>query len=155
MRQLSSNWTSFFKIPFPMLWVGCLGYVALGPFLHTPAKVGHSETDWVNLGLFAVASIFVLRFAAGIKYVALSGNELLIGNYGKTIRVPLKDIEHVWGGRRLGRWFTSALIRFQTRVPTEFGSEISFMPTWTFSFGQHPLVEELTDLVREAKGLES
>lgn len=153
VRQLSTNWTAFHKIALPLLWLACVGYWALEPFVAKAIPLSaHTEDQWFQVVFFLVSSFFILQLAAQIKYVGLAGAELVVTGYAKTIRIPLKDVERVWGSLPGRRSVTAPLIRVETRKPTVFGSKIVFMPTIRIGYGEHPIVQELADLVKEAKG---
>lgn len=154
MRQLSTNWTAFHKIALPLVWLAFVGYWALSPFVdRTIPLSSHTGDQWFQLAFFLGSSFFILQLAAQIKYVGLAGPDLVVTGYAKTIRIPLKDVERVWGSLPIRRSVTAPLIRVETRKPTEFGSKIVFMPTVRIGYGEHPIVQELADLVKEAKGV--
>ena len=138
-----------------MLWTAVVGIMALKSFFHQdiPSR-GHTGDEWNILAIFIIGALYFWHLALRIKYVSLDGKDLVIADYGKAIRVPLKDVERVWdnSGMRFSR--NAWVVKFDTRLPTDFGSKIEFMPTLYMGYGQHPVVQELTDLVREAKGFE-
>jgi hypothetical protein len=157
VRQLSTNWTAFHKILLPLLWLALFGYWALTPFLDKAIPLSpHTGDQWFLVMFFLVSTFFILQLAVQIKYVDLAGSELVVRGYTKTIRIPLKDVGRVWGGgRQRSRTIGAALIRFETLVPTEFGNKIVFMPTVRIGYGEHPIVQELSVLVNEAKGVKA
>lgn len=156
VRQLSTNWTAFHKIVLPLLWLAIIGYWALAPFLNkTIPLIAHTGDQWFLLIIFLVSSFFVFRLVVQIKYVDLDGSELVVTGYTKTIRIPLKDVERVWGSLQIRRSVMAALIRIETRIPTVFGNRIVFMPTVRIGYGEHPIVQELTELVNESKSVKA
>lgn len=153
VRQLSTLWTAFHKIALPLLWLAFVGYWALTPFMDTAIPLSvHTGDQWFRLAFFVLSSSYLLQLAARIKYVALAGSELVVTGYAKSIRVPLKEVAKVSGGLKGRRSVSASLIHVKFEKPTEFGREIIFMPTVRIGYGEHPIVQELTDLVKEAKG---
>lgn len=154
MRRLSTNWTWFYKVPFPLAWSGVCGYVALRPFvLSNASPLQQGSDDWIILVLALLTTAYVFYLSSSVKYVYLDGAELAVGGYLKTIHIPLQDVERVWGGSPLSRAISGKFIHLETRVPTAFGTRIVFIPRFRISYGQHPFVQELSDAARAAKGL--
>lgn len=83
-----------------------------------------------------------------LKRVSIDDDYLYVTNFLKGIVVPLSEIEEV----KQNKWYQSKFVKIKLRHPTEFGSEILFMPkgSFYFMFGKHPVVEEIKDLAREA-----
>jgi hypothetical protein len=150
VRRLSSSWTWLFKVFFPVVSIAVPGYLLL--FVPLPSGT-YDQSNWIFLVFVILAAFLFFHKPINMKFVALSGDELLVSGYVKTIRVPLRDVERIWSDRtRSSR--DIQLLRFETRVPTPFGSQIAFMPKLVFGSADipDPMVDELTELVKKATG---
>ncbi len=152
MRQISAGTTWVYKLLLPAAMI-CLAVsacfdIATGGYLSSRGLLW----NLVNLAIIIFTAGFAISWGRELKYVALDGQTLVVSGYFQTIRVPLQDVGHVWGGVRL---LNNPAVYIAFRQLTPFGSRIAFMPTYYVLFDQHPIVQELTDLVREAKGLAS
>ncbi|HEY4128297.1 MAG TPA: hypothetical protein VGN70_09650 [Gammaproteobacteria bacterium] len=142
MRQLSTSWTWYFKFLQPVLW----------PVFATLAMLSDpSLRTWSFSVLPVLGAGYFWWLAYTIKEVSLDGTSLVITDYGRTVRVSLQDVERVW---QKSRWQRGITVHIGLRTASRFGSDILFMPKLGMGYGQHPLIQELTDKIREAKGLE-
>lgn len=147
-RRLSSQWTLFYKVGLPPLWLGLglwLGVLTqdLGDL---PAPLG---ALWLGLG------IFVMWLAGALKHVRLEGDALEIRGLRESLRVPLRDCEAVAGTLLL----SPELVFVRLRRPSAFGSRIVFVPRprGFHPLSVHPVVSRLRGLIleHEAPGLPS
>ena len=83
-----------------------------------------------------------------LKKVSLDGDALLIEEFGRKARVPLRDVEEVTGSILL----RPEIVWLRFRRPTEFGNRILFMPPYRMfgGFTRHPMVAELRTLALTA-----
>ena len=81
VRQLSTNWTAFYKIALPMLWTGVVGVMALKPFFHQDTSSrAHTGDEWNILAIFIIGALYFWHLALRIKYVSLDGKDLVIAD---------------------------------------------------------------------------
>jgi hypothetical protein len=73
---------------------------------------------------------------------------LVISSFGKSIEVPLSEIEKATASR----FSNPELIKIRFRSPTAFGSKITFIPPIRYfhGFSRHPLAAELTALAEQS-----
>ena len=156
MRTLSTFLTWFYKIVFPAFWIGGFGYATL--LMFQDHKAANTSGDTGNPALvFLIAwlagTMFLYLWGGRLKTVALDGQDLVISNYIKSVRVPLRYIERVSGSRLI----VPELAFITFKLPTEFGTRIQFMPhiRGTLGFTDNPIVAELNTLAQKAKGIDS
>jgi hypothetical protein len=114
----------------------------------------HNANGWFVVAVAVVTSIYVFYLARRLKYVSLEGSALSISDYGQPISIPLQNVERVWADLPINVRIGGPLIHIETRVPTPFGQRIDFAPMFSMGYRRHPLAQELTDMVRKAKGIE-
>ena len=91
-----------------------------------------------------LGGIFLWWCCMRLKKVYIEKDELVISNYFKTIRVPLKEVQDVKENRFISP--RHAWIYFKTE--SEFGDKIMFMPPLRFLLlFAHPTVEELQKMI--------
>jgi hypothetical protein len=107
----------------------------------------HFSPVFVPLILFLYGAIF--WFLGRCKKVTLEKDGLLISNYFREVRVPLRDIVRVTGSR----WINTRQVTIEFDRVTGFGRSIVFLPHTRFLWpGQeHPIAQELRELVLRAK----
>jgi len=149
-RVLSSRATAFYKFVLPTLFgVSFTGMVwAIGSAVG-PDLPGVGVVLWSLTAVGACVVGLLLWLHAGLKKVTLEGDSLVVSNFRDSVRVPLRDIDHVTPSR-----FTNPeSIRLDLVVPCTFGQRITFLPPlrWVRGFSPHPLAAELAARV-EATG---
>ena len=152
-RTLSSAQTFVMKAIFPVVWIAGFGAGTLMVWrarLQTAAQsLPPPEWKWLFLGGFVCGGAFIVRTCVPLKRVRLTQDTLLISNYWREIRVPLRDVHDVTESR----WINIHPVPLHLRHPTAFGSRVVFMPQtrWFGSGWPHPIVEELRRLVQQAR----
>ena len=154
MEELSSRLTFFYKFVFPTLWIGVFALVTLLMFVAPEAsrsKEDVREIRWLFLAVTVVGAALFYWACMRIKRVFLDRRELVISNYRRTIRVPLRDVERVSASLLM----SPELIWLHLRRPTELGSRIVFMPKQRFFGGwrRHPLARRLNELLASPEGM--
>jgi hypothetical protein len=101
--------------------------------------------SWVFLALWNVP---VLLFCLPLKEVIIEGNQLVVSNFVKKLRINASNIVDVTQRSWCG--FYSRFVRIHFKNPTVFGDKISFIPKmYLIAIGnQHPIVDELRQLAR-------
>jgi len=131
--------TIIYKFVIPVFWLGVFGDGTISMFSH-----GHKEALIFLVGLI-VGAFFLAITCFPLKRVRVNGDDLLISNYIKTVKVPVSAIEDVTESLFIN--IHPVWIHF--RHKTEFGKKIMFMPVQKFIlFGSHPIVCELKELAK-------
>ena len=88
-----------------------------------------------------------------LRTVETDGYWLLVSDWSKTVWIPLRQVDSVSRGLILRRDRVSVMLG----CDTPFGREIVFEPPFELAafVGQHPVVEELRELVARAKASHS
>lgn len=128
-RTISSGLTIFYKLVLAPVWIGGFGLA--------------------TLGLWMVGAFFLTWFCVPLKCVKIDGSDLVVSNFLWGMRVPFDQVRDVTENVLIN--IHPVWIHF--REPTRLGRKIVFMPTVRMFalFGSHPVVEELTTLVRQAR----
>jgi hypothetical protein len=149
MEKLSSSWTFFYKIVFPIIWISGFGIgtltLWLGKFDQQPPPP--IEMKWLFLIAWLVGSGSILWFALRLKTVTLNGDRLIIKNYGQEDTIPLSSINGISGTR----FINPKTIKLNLYPPCVFGEKVVFIPKTSFynPFGQHPIVKQLKELTNQ------
>lgn len=144
-RTLSSKQTVLMKFVVPPVWIVAFGAAVLMPWwARTAGAAAPLESRWFLLAVWFVGGLFIWRSCARLKRVQVDGGTLLVSDYRTTIRVPAADVEEVTENR----WISMHPVTLHFRRPTEFGTEVVFMPkVRVFGFAtSHPVVAELRAL---------
>lgn len=130
--------TAFYKFVFPALWIGGFG---AGTF----QMILQNIPEWPAFLMATIlGSTFLWWCCMRLKKVYIEKDELIISNYFKTIRLPLKEMQDVKENRFISP--RHAWIFLKNESP--FGSKIMFMPPLRFLlFFAHPTVEELQKMI--------
>ena len=139
-KDLSSPLTLFYKLIFPAL-------IIVGLSRATVACVIGRGLAWESVGtammLFAVA-LFLWWGCMRLKKVYIEKDELVISNYIKTIRLPLREMQDV----RENRFININPVWLFLKNETVFGKKIMFMPPVRFTFFfAHPVVEDIRKMI--------
>lgn len=146
MRPLSSALTWFYKFVFSALWIGGfgLGTVAMFVASHTSSGEDLREIRWLFLAAWIAGASMIYWTCIRAKKVSLASDSLVISNFRRELRIPLRDVERVTGSFL----WNPELIWLHFRRPNDFGSKIVFIaPMRWFPYGRHPLTRELNALV--------
>ena len=156
-RAISSALTFIYKVIFPPVWIG--GFALATIFLFAGGGTGFRDTagnplppqmKWYFLLGTVAGGALLYRFCVRLKRVELDDAALYVSNYAREIRVPLRDIEDVTENR----WINIHPVTVHFFRETEFGTSIVFMPEvrWFAFFSSHPIVAELREAARRARG---
>ena len=136
-RKISSNWTFFGTFVFPPIWILFFLCVAL-------------IVEWPRGALITLTMIFGLlisfTFRLRLRVVHVDDRFLYVSNHRKEIQIPLSDVHKITENV----WINIHPVTVHLSTPSAFGTRIRFMPkTWqVFSWSSHPIVAELTELVK-------
>jgi hypothetical protein len=133
------------KVVFPLLWISAFGLATLALWLASfHDKTGAAVTNhlkWIFLAAWVTGTTFILWTCTGLKQVRMDSENLYVSNYLKEITIPFRMIADVTENR----WVNIHPVTIYFRGDTEFGSQITFMPTsrLALSWSSHPVVAEL------------
>ena len=139
-RKISSDWTAFYSIVFPTIWIILFGGISL-------------SMGWPHGLIIAPVMIFGLLIwyvlSGRLRVVHVDDKFFYISNYRRHIRVPLSDVSKITENVLIN----IHPVTLHLSTPSPFGTRIRFMPQiWrVFFFASHPIVAELTELVAQAK----
>lgn len=147
-RIISAEYTALVKFGMAVLGVLSLVGVALRWAEHVRT---HEEVPAAVLAGGAIGIGFwawVVWTCLRLKRVALTSDALLVSNFRREIRVPLRDVERVRQSL-----IETGLVIIDLAGASDFGRRIHFIAkraaAWRFS--QHPIVDHLRDAVADAK----
>ena len=139
-RRISSSLTIVYKFFVVSCWLIIF-------FTFTMALIfAQVENWWSLLGWWIFAALFgvpVLLLCVPLKRVLIDGDQLVVSNYIKAIRIDLSNIADVTENLWIGHY-----IWVHLKNPTAFGKKIIFIPTMCLSMigSLHPVVSELKQL---------
>lgn len=161
--MISRSWTLFYKILFPLVWVGTAGTWLIFLFLDWIGYHGRGfqapPLDFgliFSTGLIIAFGAYFYWYCARLKRVAMDDSYLYISNYLKEIMVPLQEVVDI----REDKWARAHFITLVFKDKTEFGSKVIFIPQVEYnsladrvykSFPySHPIVEALWGAIQRA-----
>ena len=148
-EKISSSTTFYYKVLFPFLWITGFGAGTIAMWLGKFNQPSHPTDDprLIFLVFWIAGSLFLLIDTIRLKTVSLDKDVLVIKNFVRVIKVPLRNIKHI-SESRLMRPKTITLTVYPT---SEFGERITFIPQAKFQaifniFSEHPIVMKLREL---------
>jgi hypothetical protein len=136
-RPLSSRWTFVQKWLFPFVWITGFGFVTFLLVRHPEMVVfngvagGASPTAGrLFVGAWVAGTAFVVASVWRVKRVCIEGDDLLVSNYLREIRVPLASVRDV----RIQPLPLGTVVTVEFNPPTPLGRRIRFSarsrPPW-------------------------
>lgn len=125
------------KYIFPGLWIPFMGVGAI-----VAGFQATKEPAWLLFPfVWIIASGYLVWFARRLKFVSIDEDFLYVSQSRKQIQIPLAHIQRV----KQNFWARPKLITIILNQPSEFGTEIVFVPTpLAFAaFRSHSIVEEI------------
>ena len=117
--------TVFSKLVMPALWFAILVGVPAWVYL-TVGRIS-IKPDFQFIVWFAlIATVPLIWVTVHTQKVGYQGTDLLVANYWRGARIPLKHVEAVepvW-------WYKGRLVRIRFSRPTPFGSLVYYLPKW-------------------------
>ena len=93
---LSSRWTLLFKFGFPIIWGGLWSYATALLFVDPSSVTWHGGGEpppwakWLFLAFLVLGAVTCARVCLPLKRVMLDDESLVVSNYFRSIRVPLR-----------------------------------------------------------------
>lgn len=147
-KRISSSFTFFSKIIFPIVWISGVGIVTLIMFF-APFEVSPPVAAKLTfLILWMISSSFVLWFAIKLKSVFMNDKSLIVKDYSKKIAIPYIKVMEV----RDIHYINQRIIKLHIHPECDFGSTIIFIPTFKIfnPINQHPIVAELNQKINQS-----
>jgi hypothetical protein len=143
MHQISSKSTWWHKKCFPTIWFTAVGLSFCSSFVDFVR--GRESGGFVLIPL-ALAAVYYLALRSYVfplmDEVWIDGDDLIVRNRGQEERFPITNITDV----KSSLWSKSKNIEIVLEPPSRFGISIRFAPPFRlFSFGTHPIAQELAD----------
>ena len=147
-RQLSSQWTFFYKFVFPTCWIAIMGIGTLVDWIRllVPGPLpGVAYAELAFLAVWISLAAWMIWRLGPLKRVTLCGDCLIVSNFRREESIPLQGIRSVEGSR----FISPERVRLRLRYTSGFGDTIVFMPIAraTLTLTNHPIVAELEQLV--------
>lgn len=148
-RRITSRWTLFHKVIFPVGWIGVF---VVGTTLMFLAS-GHASNNlrtmrWFFLAMTIVGGSIILGLALPLKYVDLGERSFFVRDRSREIEIPFREVVDVTGSR----FVNPPRLTLHLRRAGEFGDRIVFLPPLRLHFGwkAHPLAKDLKQLIAGA-----
>jgi hypothetical protein len=152
-RTLSSAWTFWAKFLFPAVWISGFGLGTIllwsGDLVDRNNATPPPQLKFVFLGVWILATTFILWTSAGLKRVRMDERRLYVSNFVREIEVPFSAIMDV----KQNRWINSRPITIYFRDTTEFGDKATFMPKRRIQFWQFWRIDSIVNELKQLAGL--
>ena len=146
-ERLSSRWTLFYQLVFPIVWIGLFGWGTISLWgADFPSRDSPPPPDmrYQFLGGWIAGTALILWLASAIRHVARECDELLIRRFRTTLRIPLALVAEV----SETRFLSPKLIRISFVSRPSLPEAVRFVAPSAFQrpFGMHPTVARLQEL---------
>lgn len=143
-RLISTSLTVIYKLIFVPLGISFFIFCTILLITQEGSRWFFFKS-WVFLALW---NITVLLLCVPLKEVIIEGNQLVVSNFVKKVRINASNIVDVTQRSRCG--FYSRFVWIHFKNPTVFGDKIRFIPKICLNAigNQHPIVDELRQLAR-------
>jgi len=145
-ERLTDGSTFYWSRVFPTLWMGLVGVVVALVWMDVlgDATAPLAVKTLVTAAWAAFSTLFFRMFGS-LQDVWLDGDDLLVGDPRRGVRVSLREVREVEESRlRHVKNITLKLTR-----PTPLGGAITFVPkglkTFLFPYASSPVADELRD----------
>jgi len=149
-RRLSSRWTLFHKVIFPVAWIG-LFLVGTALLFLAPTDAGSDVRPlrWVFVVITVAGAWLMLSMTLPLKHVDVGSASFFVRDRSREIEIPFTAVARVTGSR----FVNPPRITLHLREPSELGDRIVFLPPLRLfpGFKAHPLVKELEQLTGAAR----
>jgi len=153
-HKISSSSTFFHKVFVPTFWIIMFGFATLALwFGHFDRSSQPPETEQYSfLVVWIIGSALLLRDTVRLKTISLDNDNLVVKDFKKVIRVPLRNVNHI-SETRLSN---PKKITLTVYPPCEFGNKITFIPTISLKtyfllWEEHPIASRLRQMTGALK----
>jgi hypothetical protein len=128
---LSSDATTFWRRIFPTAWTLGMGVVAVAAWLDLIGDAPAPDlVKVVILGGWAAFSALFFRWLGSLQHVWRTGNELVVGDRERGVRVSLTEIREV----KESRMQRLKMVTLELDHATPLGRKITFIPRGAKTF---------------------
>ena len=124
--HVSSNWTLFLKIFFPIFWGVLFGLMTIAFWATDMTTVGNMPIFYFRLLItsFFISGIIVLYFSTiQLKRVEIDDHFVYVTNYQKTARYPFHNIKKI----ETTNYFLFRIGKIHFRTSGMFGPSVVFL----------------------------
>ena len=147
MRRISSRTTFFLKRVFPVIWFGMLAFITVVALDAMTGTNHYQPLVFIWLLIMAILGYLIMKKLIFdlVDEVWDNGDELLVKNSHKVVRVPLSDIVNI----SYAGYTSPPRVTLSLRQPCRFGKQITFCPQGihVFPFSSNPVANELRERV--------
>ena len=156
LERLSSSSTTWWSRYFPATWsAGFAAFVAAAWLDLLGSSPLPDLAKGAFLAIWVVISVFLFRWLGGYRHVWLDGQELVVGDPRRGVRIPLGDVVEV-RETRFSQLKTAELV---LRHRTPLGTTVRFMPEdgwrWMFPWAASPTLRDLRERVASLESAET
>jgi hypothetical protein len=148
-RRISSRWTLFHKVIFPVAWIGMFTVGTTILFL-APAETSNEfrTVRWLLVAITIIGAWLILTLALPLKHVDVGDTSFFVSDRSREIEIPFRDVVRVTGSR----FVNPPRVTLHLREPCELGDRVVFLPPLRLVTGwkTHPVIKELEKLMAEA-----
>jgi hypothetical protein len=149
--RLSSRWTLFYRVVFPIAWIGVFGGATFGTWLGTfPTQPGTPEgMKYLFSTVWVLGSTFILWFTRGLRVVVLEGDTLLVRDLTEEERIPLQS---VWSVTE-SRFINPKRIYLHLELGAASTERVVFLAPSGFQlpFTEHRMVKQLREAIYRSR----
>ncbi len=143
-RELSSSATVWWKFIFPLIWISGFGAgtvaLWLGAFHGRDNQPPPIWMRWQFLGIWLVASAFLIWFSSRLRRVSLRDGQLIVSNFFREVSIPVTVMTRV---RQSYMSRPPTIIIYLDRQ-TPLGRRVVFVPEGRSHYlSEHPMTTEL------------
>jgi len=131
LEPLTGGSTAYFGRVFPVVWTTAVGALTGAAWLDllgdgpTPTAV-----KWAILSVWVALSAVIIRYFGSLQHVWRNGDELVVGDPRRGLRIHLGDIREI----KESRFQQVKTVTLKLRRPTALGDSISFVPKGAGAF---------------------
>jgi hypothetical protein len=139
--------TAVYKFVLPAMWISVFGFVTFWLFssaFHGSGGGPPPPVKWIFLVVWVIGTAVWYRCCIPLKRVSMNGGELIVSNYAREIRVPLRRIRRI----SESRFQNPRSIKLAFDEDLGFGASIVFIPAQIFlwRWQEHPIARQLRQL---------
>jgi hypothetical protein len=157
MRRISSLFTPVVAVALVLMFPVTSSISLVGLLLKPAAAFSRTDPAFTALSVVIVLAYSVFgtfltyMFLMRVLTIKLDGNVMHVTRFGRSVSIPLSHVSTIASTF----FFVPDFVWMRIDPPAKFGATVAFMPRLRLVgvFGRHPIVEELEQLVAQAKRL--
>ncbi|HKJ01413.1 MAG TPA: hypothetical protein VJ997_03130 [Longimicrobiales bacterium] len=148
LEQLTGAGTVYFGRVFPTVWTTVAGAVTVAAWLDLLGGPTPPVVKWAMASIWVAVSAVIIRYFGKLRHVWRSGDELIVGDPNRGLRVHLGDVAEI----KESRFQQIKTVTLKLRRQTELGSSISFVPRGVGPFFFPLMTSSVAERLRERHG---